>query len=214
MIRIGRCCSTARAARPAGRPLRSLRLAPPPKKTGGGWGRAGSKTLRRVRRRPPPGLHHRPTSPETAGGGGVVAGSGRTNQIGLRPRGPSPARSGSHPLPQAGEGINVAQELGSLRSVPSDRHAPGRTRSLPKRDRILPLSRAAGEGAGGRGPRRTQFNARRRATIRRPPAPSGSWAAAGPVWGCRVHPLPIPGWILRPCDHLCLRPGLRGRASE
>jgi hypothetical protein len=42
------------------------------------------------------------------------AGVGATNGIELRRRGPSPACSGSHPLPQAGEGINVAHARGAF----------------------------------------------------------------------------------------------------
>src|SRR5688572_1371473 len=54
-------------------------------------------------------------------------------------------------------------------------------RKGPKRDRIPPLSRAAGEGAGGRGPRRAQFDEYRRAELLSAPSPLHPFTPSPPA---------------------------------
>jgi hypothetical protein len=73
-------------------------------------------------------------------------GWGRCEGHPLRPRGPSPARSGSHPLPQAGEGINVAPDCRALLPVWCQRQPAGAGSNSPL------SARNERGGAGGGAP--------------------------------------------------------------
>jgi hypothetical protein len=81
---------------------------------------------------------------------------------------------------------------------------------LPKRDRILPLSRAAGEGAGGRGPSRAQCDPVRRVPIHRHPnLPEEFWGRCEPGRAEGARPSrPIVGFIALLLLAFCIAPPL------
>ena len=121
----------------------------------------------------------RPLPSQTARGEGRIR--SRCGRMGSRPtpsrvvvpqrgpgcvrEGPSPARLGSHPLPQAGEGINVANTFGA--SPAGAARAPGRMFAEARSNSLLP--RSGGERQGERAPRRARFDTRHRVPGARPP---------------------------------------------